>query len=547
MKKKILIIPMLIGLLLTLVIGVTAAYLAPVINGNEQVSTIVFNSGSVDLTYENGSSQINATSVLPGWTLKKEFSLTGRNNTGKDYSDLMSYGIKLVVEKNTFSDGAINYEIEGNNPSNNGTIAYVMPNTLKSGKSIVSLGYGTFDKDGDYINGVTHSYTLTISFPNKIYTSQNEDMGKQLSAYITIEKPTELVNLTIVDDKHNINKSFKYEKNKEYELPVQTSQNGSFFTGWSVKSGNGKIIDNKLTINDLTTINANYSSSSVYNYEFIKPTSENSNPHYTFITPVDGIYKIALWGASGGGSNGGLGGYTEGNIYLKKGTYLHVFVGEHPNGVYDSCYGYNTNNSFNGSKLGSCVGGGGATDVRLITGIEWDDFTSLKSRIIVSAGGGGMIYGGNGGSGGGLVGYDGMGYRSDITHYEGKGATQNAYNFGGSPSGTAHGGSGYYGSSYSSAANAGGGSSFISGHNGCDAIKEESTENNLIHTGQSIHYSGLQFTDTVMIDGNGYNWTDVKGELKQMPKPGGGYYETGKGHNGNGYARISLVSSDYIS
>ena len=544
MKKKILIIPMLIGLLLTLVIGVTAAYLAPVINGNEQVSTIVFNSGSVDLTYENGSSQINATSVLPGWTLKKEFSLTGRNNTGKDYSDLMSYGIKLVVEKNTFSDGAINYEIEGNNPSNNGTIAYVMPNTLKSGKSIVSLGYGTFDKDGDYINGVTHSYTLTISFPNKIYTSQNEDMGKQLSAYITIEKPTELVNLTIVDDKHNINKSFKYEKNKEYELPVQTSQNGSFFTGWSVKSGNGKIIDNKLTINDLTTINANYSSSSVYNYEFIKPTSENSNPHYTFITPVDGIYKIALWGASGGGSNGGLGGYTEGNIYLKKGTYLHVFVGEHSTYESGSCYENNPNSSFNGNKIGSCSGGGGATDVRLLTGNEWDDFNSLKSRIMVAGAGGGYYfsYDGSGGSAGGLTAYGGSGNNKSSS-----GGSQTRYTFGFAGRDTTSGGGGYYGGTGGGATNAGGGSSFISGHNGCDAIKEESTENNLIHTGKSIHYSGLQFTDTVMIDGNGYNWTYVKGELKQMPKPGGGYYETGKGHNGNGYARISLVSSNYIS
>ncbi len=50
----------------------------------------------------------------------------------------------------------------------------------------------------------------------------------------------------------------------------------------------------------------------------------------------------------------------------------------------------------------------------------------------------------------------------------------------------------------------GGGSSFISGHEGCDAIKEESTENNIIHTGQSIHYSGLYFTNTLMIDDEGY-------------------------------------------
>ena len=64
--------------------------------------------------------------------------------------------------------------------------------------------------------------------------------------------------------------------------------------------------------------------------------------------------------------------------------------------------------------------------------------------------------------------------------------------------------SGGFNGTQGNAANAGGGSSFISGHNGCDAIKEESIENNIIHTGQSVHYSGLYFTDTVMIDGEEY-------------------------------------------
>ena len=44
-----------------------------------------------------------------------------------------------------------------------------------------------------------------------------------------------------------------------------------------------------------------------------------------------------------------------------------------------------------------------------------------------------------------------------------------------------------------------------------------------------------------MIDGAGYNWTNVKGSLKQMPKPSGGFYESGKGHIGDGYARITLI------
>ena len=83
------------------------------------------------------------------------------------------------------------------------------------------------------------------------------------------------------------------------------------------------------------------------------------------------------------------------------------------------------------------------------------------------------------------------------------------------------------------------GSSFISGHNGCDAIKEESTENNIIHTGQSVHYSGMYFTDTVMIDGEGYKWITEKGSYTGMPTHEG--TETMKGNIGNGYAKITYI------
>jgi len=88
----------------------------------------------------------------------------------------------------------------------------------------------------------------------------------------------------------------------------------------------------------------------------------------------------------------------------------------------------------------------------------------------------------------------------------------------------------------------GGGSSFISGHEGCDTIKEESTENNIIHTGQSIHYSGLYFTNTLMIDGEEYRWTDKKEEQIGMPSRSDNSIIMG--NLGNSYARITLVSID---
>lgn len=86
-----------------------------------------------------------------------------------------------------------------------------------------------------------------------------------------------------------------------------------------------------------------------------------------------------------------------------------------------------------------------------------------------------------------------------------------------------------------------GGSSYISGHNGCNAIKESSTAASIVHTGQPNHYSGLVFTNTIMIDGAGYKWTTAKGAQTAMPKPAGGNYSLGSGHTGNGYAIISKL------
>ena len=265
-----------------------------------------------------------------------------------------------------------------------------------------------------------------------------------------------------------------------------------------------------------------------------------------FTAPADGKYKIELWGAQGGSDYSGvkasLGGYVSGNILLKAPEKLYVYVGESPRYGSMSCYISNPNTAFNSSHFGTCAVGGGATDVRTAIGSDWDDFNSLKSRIMVAGGGGGGIYIGNGGASGGLIGYPGIGFNSTVSYSIGTGGTQNSSSFGKSLEATTMGGGGYYAGNSGSGANAGGGSSFISGHDGCDAIKEESTENNIIHTGQSVHYSGMHFTDTIMIDGEGYKWTTEKGSYTGMPTHDG--TGTMKGNTGNGYARITYIGND---
>jgi hypothetical protein len=51
-----------------------------------------------------------------------------------------------------------------------------------------------------------------------------------------------------------------------------------------------------------------------------------------------------------------------------------------------------------------------------------------------------------------------------------------------------------------------------------------------------------------MIDGSGRNWTNVVGSGRLMPRPTimpkliNNTYPSGRGHEGNGYARIMLIN-----
>ena len=311
------------------------------------------------------------------------------------------------------------------------------------------------------------------------------------------------------------------------------------------------------------------------NYEY-----EMTGDYQTFEAPLYGSYKVELWGASGlysspsGSASISYGAYTSGDVILNSGDKLYVYVGQKGDNSRINAFNGGGTRGYSSRNYGG-ASGGGATDVRLVPG-NWDDFDSLKSRIMVAAGAGGTggyNYSGEKCAAGGLEGYDGGWYNKDNSQY-GIGGSQtsggtvglNTYDaYGIAYSGTfgkggsaenyseystaGGGGGGYYGGGAGGAQRSGGagnggggGSSFISGHEGCDAISELSTENQIIHTGQSIHYSGYLFTNTKMIDGKGYEWTNEVGtEVVGMPTHDG--TDTMVGNSGDGYARISFETS----
>ena len=338
----------------------------------------------------------------------------------------------------------------------------------------------------------------------------------------------------------------------------------------SINENNGKAII-KLVSN--VTSDSREKANNSYSYYF-------NNGYQKFIAPENGTYKVETWGAQGGSYNttyiGGKGAYTKGDIYLNKGETLYVYVGGQ--GRFDT-YGYN------GGGKGKSVtgyGGGGATDIRLVSSTNaetWNEFSSLKSRIMVAAGGGGAAYHGStytgsGGDAGGLVGYETTNSGSDTmanfrfgyggtqtragfcknTHQNYNAAFTNEDSYGGFGFGgdavyettnnkTSGGGGGYYGGGAGMWAGGvgGGGSSYISGHEGCSSFDDVESFDDLIHNGNSNHYTGKYFTNTVMIDGKGYSWSNVvSNETQGMPRYNSD--STMIGNTGDGYARITLIT-----
>lgn len=289
----------------------------------------------------------------------------------------------------------------------------------------------------------------------------------------------------------------------------------------------------------------------------------------SFTVPYSGYYKIEAWGAGEKGITqfsdlAGTGAYTSGIINLQEGTIIYIYIGGND--------GFNANLT----KPSKYNYSGGATDIRLVNG-AWNDIISLRSRIMVAAGAGASSHGGVGASGGGIDGYAGVPTTNpefsgrDCT---GKGGTQTTggsagyfdWNIGTPPTaGTfgvagkgnsdydGAGGGGYYGGGgagivYLGKAAGGSGSSYISGHTGCVAITSSTTTTpksgcttGTTDNSCSIHYSGKVFNNTVMIDGYGFKWSNVKENKVAMPNPTGGYYEIGTGNVGNGHAKITYV------
>lgn len=250
-----------------------------------------------------------------------------------------------------------------------------------------------------------------------------------------------------------------------------------------------------------------------------------------YTVPVDGYYRLQVWGAQGGGgSYGGKGGYATGTILLMQGEKLSIYVGGQ---------GYGKTGGYNGggqaSTYNSDGSGGGATDIR-INGKE------LSNRIIVAGGGGGgtgsYYYNGGsiivtgvavrGGAGGGLSGLKGA---DAVLSAPGYSAT--AAGAGGGQSytgGIGASGTGSLGTGASSSNGTGGGGGYYGG--GAGGLKQHQYGSNQYNAiggggGGSSYIGGV--TDGSTISGD-----------STMPSVSG---STQTGQSGHGAAAVTLIST----
>lgn len=204
---------------------------------------------------------------------------------------------------------------------------------------------------------------------------------------------------------------------------LSTNQYGRenyLFNGWEVNGG----LQSAGAALTLTSSATAYASWVKMSWSYV-----NGTPGiYAVQVPYSARYKIKACGAQGGStgahyralpngqavSPGGLGGYSEGTIFLNAGTVLYMCVGGHP-GDSSATGGYNGGgNALVTNSSGSASAGGGATHIATANGLLKDLASNSGAVLLVAGGGGGASFTESGdwavyapgGSGGGTNGGD---------------------------------------------------------------------------------------------------------------------------------------------
>ena len=312
--------------------------------------------------------------------------------------------------------------------------------TLTAGKiNYIHLGYSKYK---NYVwNGQTDSFTIT-----GIYSSINRSESKNPTSKVPVLNQ-KVDTVQIVKD-ITLSSPIEINETKEMLLDLNGYTLTTTANDYVIKNnGDLTIIDGKYQ-KDIEKNQADYEAEQAkYDQEYendseeynkAKTEYEKSLEEYnkkleeyyanhpgeeyeytgeeeTYVVPKDGTYELETWGAQGGtvvdSCDGGYGGYSYGQVELKKGDILYINVGGVGtcNVSSSSKGGYNGGGdalSINGYKMCS---GGGATHIATKSGLLQSLSDSIDSILIASGSGGGSGSTGSscnskGGSGGGISG-----------------------------------------------------------------------------------------------------------------------------------------------
>lgn len=178
-NTKVLKIVLVSFLAIILGVGISYAFYAAIIKGNETSTTLQLEAGTLSINYDGGN-VVNAKGFLPNSDVPfatKTFSLVGNND-----SDLyMPYTVSLVVDANTFNSGSLRYSFSGKKSSDKGKIIGNVRNIVTG--NVIELGSGYFEPNA---NDVDHTYTLELYFPDD-GTDQSDEMNAIFEAHIKID------------------------------------------------------------------------------------------------------------------------------------------------------------------------------------------------------------------------------------------------------------------------------------------------------------------------------------------------------------------------
>lgn len=177
-ERKVFYIISLTILFILTVAGLSYSFFMARISGNESESTVYGVAANLTIEFREGTNQINATDIFPGWSETKTFSVKN-NNAGQG-----EYALYIFDIENVFMEESISFEITSTNGGAN------IPNM-----KLPLSGKKTLDAKVTILGNTTQDYTVKVKY-DYLDVNQEIDKGKSFSFKVGIrEAGYEMTNL----------------------------------------------------------------------------------------------------------------------------------------------------------------------------------------------------------------------------------------------------------------------------------------------------------------------------------------------------------------